>query len=96
VWCVVTSQRGETKLNQTKFWILSTTLSIALILGGVICVVILRKYQMKSHVLHEIQQGMSEFKFIIIFCLNDLCLFNKNIVLIKSQFDYLYYTCDMK
>ncbi|CAK9262269.1 unnamed protein product [Sphagnum jensenii] len=51
-----TSQRGKTKL----IWILSTTLSIALILGGVICVVILRKYQMKSHVLHEIQQEFAK------------------------------------
>lgn len=73
VWCVVTSRRGKTKL----IWILSTTLSIAFILGGVICVVILRKYQMKSHVLHEIQQGMSKFKSIIILCLNDLCSFKK-------------------
>ncbi len=58
--------------------------------------VILRKYQMKSRILNEMKKGMSKFKSIIILCINDLCSFNKNIFLIKSQFDYLYYRCNVK
>ncbi|CAM6069851.1 unnamed protein product [Sphagnum tenellum] len=49
---LVTSRRGKTKL----IWILSTTLSIVFILGGVIYVVILRKYQMKSRILNEMKK----------------------------------------
>ncbi|CAM6027539.1 unnamed protein product [Sphagnum balticum] len=45
-------QRKKNKL----IWILATTFSIIFIFGGIICMVIWRKYRMNALVLHEIQQ----------------------------------------
>jgi hypothetical protein len=54
--------RKKTKL----IWILPTTFSIIFIFGGIICMVIWRKYRMNALVLHEIQQGMYKFMSTII------------------------------
>ncbi len=54
VGTVIIVQRKKTKL----IWILSTTLTIIFIFGGIICAVILQKYRMNALVLREIQQGM--------------------------------------
>jgi hypothetical protein len=59
---VVIIQRKNTKL----IWILSTTLSITFIFGGIICMVIWRKYLLNALVLHEIQQGMYKFMSTVI------------------------------
>ncbi|KAH9569083.1 hypothetical protein CY35_03G113400 [Sphagnum magellanicum] len=53
---LVIIQRKNTKL----IWILSTTLSITFIFGGIICMVIWRKYRLNALVLHEIQQEFAK------------------------------------
>jgi hypothetical protein len=56
-------------IKKTKLiWILSTTLTITFIFGGIICVVILQKYRMSALVLHEIQQGMYKLMFRLLYC----------------------------
>jgi hypothetical protein len=65
---VIIVQRKKTKL----IWILSTTLTIIFIFGGIICAVILQKYRMNALVLHEIQQGM--YKLMSRLLLFNLCM----------------------
>jgi len=55
-------QRSKNKLNL----ILSTTLSIILIFGGIIGVIILWKYCANALASHEIQQGVSLFVYYFI------------------------------
>jgi hypothetical protein len=68
---VVIIQRKNTKL----IWILSTTLSITFIFGGIICMVIWRKYRLNALVLHEIQQGMYKFMSTVIFIHSFMIIF---------------------
>jgi hypothetical protein len=68
---VVIIQRKKTKL----IWILSTTLFITFIFGGIISMVILQKYRLNALVLHEIQQGMYKFMSTIIFIHSFMIIF---------------------
>jgi uncharacterized Tic20 family protein len=52
-------QRSKNKLNL----ILSTTLPIILVFGGIIGVIILWKYRANALALHEIQQGVFLFVY---------------------------------
>jgi uncharacterized membrane protein AbrB (regulator of aidB expression) len=50
--------------NVKIIWILCTTLSFSILLGGIICGVIYWKYRKNAIALYEIQKGM--FNFIVV------------------------------
>ncbi|KAH8937548.1 hypothetical protein BDL97_16G034400 [Sphagnum fallax] len=53
---VLVQSKSEATKDTLLIWILSTTLSLSLIIGGIICVVIFLKYKRNTLTLHEIQK----------------------------------------